>query len=400
MIHPHSTTTPPAPTPTPVWLDPADCRIDELEALLDAGALTAAPPLSAGLARGVPLYDCAALRPRLAEPDFARRLMSEWHGVFASGAGIIVLQGAWTPDEAVDRVSTACFAMIEAEKAGGHGGDHFATAGANDRVWNALQKLALRDPEAFCRYYANPFLALVATAWLGPGYQITSQVNCVNPGGAAQQPHRDYHLGFCTPTQAAAYPRSVHLLSPHLTLQGTVAHGDMPLDSGPTLLLPHSQKYPAGYLLAGREDFRQCFRARHVQLPLRQGDAVFFNPALLHAAGANRTATTRRLGNLLQISSAFGRAMEAVDRPAMCLALYPALGDALASGALDARQARAVVAACAEGYAFPTNLDLDPPLGGLAPPSQQDLLHRALAERWPVEQLAAQLQQRSAQQRP
>jgi hypothetical protein len=38
----------------------------------------------------------------------------------------------------------------------------------------------------------------------------------------------------------------------------------------------------------------------------------------------------------------------------------------------------AVIAACAEGYAFPTNLDRDPPVGGLAPPSQQDILREAI----------------------
>mgnify|MGYP003338872172 CR=1 FL=1 len=37
-------------------------------------------------------------------------------------------------------------------------------------------------------------------------------------------------------------------------------------------------------------------------------------------------------------------------------------------------------AACAEGYAFPTNLDRDPPLGGLAPASQADIMRKALAE--------------------
>jgi len=53
-------------------------------------------------------------------------------------------------------------------------------------VWNALEKLALRAPEVFVEYYANDLLALVAGAWLGPGYQMTSQVNVVNPGGKAQ----------------------------------------------------------------------------------------------------------------------------------------------------------------------------------------------------------------------
>jgi ectoine hydroxylase-related dioxygenase (phytanoyl-CoA dioxygenase family) len=39
-----------------------------------------------------------------------------------------------------------------------------------------------------------------------------------------------------------------------------------------------------------------------VQLPLRKGDAVFFNPAVMHAAGTNRSKNIRRLANLLQTS--------------------------------------------------------------------------------------------------
>ena len=43
------------------------------------------------------------------------------------------------------------------------------------------------------------------------------------------------------------------------------------------------------------------------------------------------------------------------------------------------------VAASAEGYSFPTNLDRDPPIGGMAPKSQQDLMRQALKENWPAE---------------
>ena len=67
------------------------------------------------------------------------------------------------------------------EGAGGDAGDHFAKPGANDRVWNALEKLAVADPEAFVDYYANDVIALVIAAWLGPGYQVTSQVNVRQP---------------------------------------------------------------------------------------------------------------------------------------------------------------------------------------------------------------------------
>jgi ectoine hydroxylase-related dioxygenase (phytanoyl-CoA dioxygenase family) len=60
-------------------------------------------------------------------------------------------------------------------------------------------------------------------------------------------------------------------------------------------------------------------------LPLKKGDAVFFNPALLHAAGSNKTTDIDRFGNLFQVNSAFGRAMESVDRARISKAIYPSL---------------------------------------------------------------------------
>jgi ectoine hydroxylase-related dioxygenase (phytanoyl-CoA dioxygenase family) len=127
-----------------------------------------------------------------------------------------------------------------------------------------------------------------------------------------------------------------------------------------------------------------------VQLPLRKGDAVFFSPALFHAAGANRTAGVRRMANLLQVSSAFGRAMEAIDRSAMSLAVSPALQAMADDGASPSAVAN-VIAACAEGYPFPANLDLDQPVDGLAPPTQAEILARAVAERWSRPQLETEL---------
>ncbi|WP_208639617.1 phytanoyl-CoA dioxygenase family protein, partial [Streptomyces bobili] len=179
-------------------------------------------------------------------------------------------------------------------------------------------------------------------------------------GGAAQTAHRDYHLGFLSNEAAAAYPAHVHRLSPVLTLQGAVAHCDMPVESGPTMYLPHSQKYGPGYLAWRLPEFQAYFEERHVQLPLAQGDVVFFNPALFHAAGTNRSAGIRRTANLLQVSSAFGRAMETVDREAVTNAVYPVLLKRAADGA-DPAWLERVVAASAEGYPFPTNLDSDPP---------------------------------------
>jgi len=94
--------------------------------------------------------------------------------------------------------------------------------------------MAVRAPEAFAEYYANEIIALVSTAWLGPAYQITSQINVVNPGGAAQTAHRDYHLGFLSNEVAAGPPRTS-------TGCRAVASArrrrrcDMPVESGPTM---------------------------------------------------------------------------------------------------------------------------------------------------------------------
>ena len=368
------------------WLTQAGCRVEDFAALISQRTRAADVPLAAEIRGNVPVYDGNAVRRHAESVAGRQAVMAEWGEVLLNGAGLVVLGGAFSGDAEIAALDAASahFKTIIAEQIASHStrGDHFAKPGANDRIWNALEKLCLRDPATFAAYYANPLIALISEAWLGPAYQITSQVNVVNPGGAAQSPHRDYHLGFQTPEVAARYPAHVHRLSPVLTLQGAVAHNDMPLESGPTLYLPYSQCYEPGYLAWQLPEFAACFEQQHVQLPLKKGDAVFFNPALFHAAGHNRTNNVYRMANLLQVSSAYGRAMETVDRTRMSLALFPALAAARAAGRLNAAACANAIAACAEGYAFPTNLDRDPPLGGLAPPSQQDLMAQALREGW------------------
>ena len=366
-----------------------DCHLEDLLDLLAAGTDLADYPHAQRVEQGVLVYEADAVRASLARGE-GEDVEAELARAFAEGPGIAVFAGA-LDGGVVDRVSDAFTAMIvEQRAAGGPAGDHFGKPGANDRVWNALEKLAVADPGAFVDYYASEILDLASRSWLGPGYQMTSAVNVVNPGGAAQTVHRDYHLGFMDTDQAAAYPAHVHALSPALTLQGAVAHCDMPVETGPTLYLPHSQKYSHGYLAYWLSEFQEYFVGHHVQLPLRKGDAVFFNPALFHAAGTNRSSDVRRMANLLQVSSAFGRAMETVDRERVVDAVYPTLLARANDGWSESALAR-VVAASAEGYAFPTNLDRDQPVDGLAPPTQADIVRAALADRLPADELTQRL---------
>ena len=375
----------------PGYLAEDDCRLADFIDVVGEKTDLADYPHADAIERGVLVYDSARLRKEIAGPEGRRDAEAELARALHDGPGIVVFTGAFDDLGVVDRATEQFEAIIAGQRAAGGGaGDHFAKSGQNDRIWNALEKLALRAPDVFVAYYANDIVAAVCHAWLGPGYQVTSQVNVVNPGGAAQTAHRDYHLGFQSSSQAARFPAHVHRLSPVLTLQGAVAHTDMPAETGPTMYLPHSQKYLPGYLAFHRPEFREYFEANHVQLPLRRGDAAFFNPALFHAAGANRTTGVHRMANLLQVSSAFGRAMEAVDRASMSAALFPALLAMRDAGAAPAMIANAI-AACAEGYEFPTNLDLDQPIDGLAPMTQAELLGRAVAGGWSQERLETEL---------
>lgn len=374
----------PPSAPAPYWLTPESCDLRDFIAAVSRRTALADYPHAASVASNILVYDCDAVRALAANAASLRALQAEWGQALMNGPGVVVLQGAVADLDTLEQVSAVFRALIAEQHASGQaGGDHFARPGANDRIWNAQQKLCLRAPEAFAHYYANPVFAWISQAWLGPAYQMTAQVNVVNPGGAAQAPHRDYHLGFQSAAACAAYPAPAHQMSALLTLQGAVAHCDMPLVSGPTLYLPYSQTYRAGFLAWQQSAFRDYFAQHCVQLPLSKGDAVFFNPALFHAAGHNRSPDIRRMANLLQVSSPFGRAMEALDRRAMSAALYPALQALRAQGGLSGDGVSNAIAACAEGYAFPSNLDRDQPIGGMAPPTQQQLMHEALAQDWP-----------------
>ncbi len=353
----------------------AQCKLDDFTSLLSQTTTLSDAPNAISIDSNIPVYDLIASGNDLSTVAARSMIMAEWANILQHGAGVFVIKRAVTDVDCIDDATTAFKNIIKQEnEANGGGADHFAAAGSNDRIWNSLQKLCLTAPQTHIRYFASPAIDAACESWLGPSYQLTAQVNLVHPGGQAQQPHRDYHLGFQTADTCAQYPAHVHELSPLMTLQGGIAHCDMSIESGPTKLLPFSQQYRPGYAAWRRDDFKAVFENKFVQLPLNKGDAIFFNPALFHAAGSNHTSDVHRMVNLLQISSAFGRALENIDRVSMCKTVFKPLSEAWQSSSLTEAQLHAVVASTAEGYPFPTNLDLDPPIGGLAPKSQLTLL--------------------------
>lgn len=338
----------------------------------------------------IPVYDLSATTST--DTANVNGLQEEWYHALNTGPGVMVLKN-FLPDHAIIKRANAAFDRIIESEASSAKGDHFAAAGSNSRVWNSFQKHAEADPSSFVHYYSNPWLKRVCEAWLGPSYQITAQLNVVRPGGKPQSAHRDYHLGFQTAEHCARFPRTMQIASQYLTLQGGIAHSDVPLNSGPTRLLPFSQLLPEGYMAWRLPEFTQYFNENWVSLAMEVGDALFFNPALFHAAGENGTKSVDRSVNLLQVSSAFGRPMESVNRAKMIASCWDSLKayakqDGLGEGT------SACINALAEGYPFPSNLDQRPPgPDGMAPISEIDLLWEGLRENWSTEKMAKEFHQ-------
>jgi len=368
------------------FVQEADLDIDRFRKICDQQTDLSDYPLASEIRHDVVIYDAQAFDRAIGSVEAETELKSELHRCLLDGPGVLAVRNAFANSDIVDDATAVYRTIIADERSTAeHRGDHFARPGENERIWNALQKLCERAPETFVNYYSNPVLGLVSESWLGPNYQVTSQVNIVKPGGAAQQAHRDYHLGFQNNSVVARYPVSVQVASQFLTLQGAVAHTDMSIASGPTKVLPYSQQYAAGYLAWRDHRFRSYYEQQCIQIPLKKGDAIFFSPALFHSAGSN-TETTDRVANLLQVSVAFGKTMESVDWTRIAQLAYAVLLKKQRQSVLSTNDVRWLMGSTADGYAFPTNLDTDPPVEESAPMNAQELLQQSLEDELTVDE--------------
>ena len=252
----------------------------------------------------------------------------------------------------------------------------------------------------FADYYANDVIALISESWLGPDYQVTSQVNVVNPGGQAQTAHRDYHLGFMDAAAAARFPAQVHRLSPALTLQGAVAHCDMPIETGPTLYLPYSHQYEPGYLAFHLPEFTEYFAAELHPAAAGEGRRRVLQPRPVprrrHQRLDRRPADGQPAAGVLTVRPRHGNRRPGRDVPGA----VPGPAGEARRPARPTSDLDNVIAASAEGYAFPTNLDRDQPIGGTAPQTQADLVRQAVAEGWTPEAFESALDAQAARTRP
>ena len=322
-------------------------------------------------------------------------MMAEWAWAMFDGPGHVVLRNAFDDLAAVDAATEVFFAIIDEQRRDNKAERRpFRQARRQRPHLERAGKAGAARAGTFARYYANEAIAMVSRGVARDRLSDHVADQFVNPGGAAQSAHRDYHMGFQSAEEIARFPVHAHLLSPFLTLQGAVAHCDMPLESGPTLLSAvfADVTRPAISPIAGRN-------SSPISTPTTcscRSPKATPRSSIRRCSTPPATTAPPTCGGSPTCCSLLGLwPRDGIGRPrqdgqgALSLPCAPARTSTRAPVAN-------VIAACAEGYAFPTNLDRDPPLDGLAPPSQAALMTKALAEGWDAAKFSAAVDEHAA----
>lgn len=128
------------------WYRESDCSLEAFAQQLQRKG-DVVLRFAAETQRDIPIYDCRALDKALIDPVGQRALQAEWANVLLDGAGVLVLKSAFHDTSPVDDATHIFDSIIRQEReSGARGADHFAKAGANDRIWNAHESCVSRRP--------------------------------------------------------------------------------------------------------------------------------------------------------------------------------------------------------------------------------------------------------------
>lgn len=298
--------------------------------------------------QSIPFYKNKEINPSL-NPQILNNLgelKEEINYVLVNGPGILIIKNLI--DKNLVNYSNLVIDNIT-NKQKPTKNDHFSN---NLRIWNFYEKFSIQSPTTFIHYHKNPILNLVVDSYLGPKYQISSQINIVKPGSKSQVFHRDYHLGLMELDEIKKYPPNIQTSSMNLTLQGLIAHSDINKINGSTKFVPFSQNNKKGYLeIKNKKIIKEC-EQNYLQLNLEKGDAVFFNPAIYHAAGENND-NKDRIANIFQFNSAFSKPMEKVNNNL----IKKSVNNHILNSSLDYYELHNIYSFVYDNYNYPKNLD-------------------------------------------
>ncbi|MEK9880914.1 MAG: phytanoyl-CoA dioxygenase, partial [Paracoccaceae bacterium] len=116
-----------------------DCSTEPFLSLISETLPLTDLNFASAIEKNIPIYDTRIVDDILRSSS-RQDLLAEWAYVIGERSGIVVLKQAILDLDAVDEATEIFSDIIEEERQTSSGGDHFGERGANDRIWNSLQK--------------------------------------------------------------------------------------------------------------------------------------------------------------------------------------------------------------------------------------------------------------------
>ena len=135
---------------SPGYYHSEECNLADFQKIIDQKLEIGSVPNAKEIKKNIPIYDIDELQNIFQSETLKFELMAEWAWVLRESSGAIVLRNAYKDVSIIDEATQLYEDIIAEEKlTSGGAADHFAAAGANDRIWNSLQKLCESSPDTF-----------------------------------------------------------------------------------------------------------------------------------------------------------------------------------------------------------------------------------------------------------
>jgi len=153
------------------WVDVNAGNLNTFIAQVSQQTELAQWPLASAVEQNLLVYQGDDVRKASQSDSGRNAMMFEWARALSEGPGIIAIQNAMPDHDNIDEVNALFTDIInDQRRQGANTGDHFAKPGANDRVWNALEKHCVANPKSFvpllCKRNDRHDFTRLARAWL------------------------------------------------------------------------------------------------------------------------------------------------------------------------------------------------------------------------------------------
>src|SRR5437016_1243795 len=133
-----------------VWLTEDACDLNDSRALTEKTTALSDYPHASAVEKNVLIYDSRKVLATASTTEGRRAVLAEICEAFGEGPGVVVFKQAYEDTGVIDEASEIFSEIIEEQhRTSSGGGDHFAKPGANDRIWNSLEKHCLADAKNF-----------------------------------------------------------------------------------------------------------------------------------------------------------------------------------------------------------------------------------------------------------